>query len=245
MDHVQNKAKEPIMSKIDKISSSKSDFVTEGPIIEDYESDGQVGFYRKTGKRLLDVTLVFVALPLVVPLVVVLAIFVMLDGSNPFFGHVRIGRNGMPFKCWKLRSMVANSEAFFQAFLLENPSAKHEWEANFKLSNDPRITRIGGVLRKYSLDELPQLWNILKGEMSIVGPRPVTREELKMYGRYLPFYQALPPGLTGLWQVSGRNDVKYVDRVHLDFIYWKSHSMTLDLRIIVGTFKAVFDRTGK
>lgn len=201
--------------------------------------------YGRAGKRTLDLVLVLVALPIIVPLMAVLAACVMMDGGKPFFGHSRIGRNGKSFRCWKLRSMVPNSEEHLKDFLAENPEAREEWEANFKLTHDPRITRFGNFLRKSSLDEFPQLWNVLKGDMSLVGPRPVTRDELVMYGASLPFYESLRPGLTGLWQVSGRNNIAYSDRVDLDVEYAKTYGVMLDIRIILGTFKAVLARTGR
>lgn len=201
-------------------------------------------FYSMAGKRLLDLALILTALPFIVLVVSVLAVCVMMDGGKPFFGHRRIGRNGKSFRCWKLRTMVPNAEEQLKDYLAKNPAAKEEWATSFKLTHDPRITRLGNFLRKTSLDELPQIWNIIKGEMSIVGPRPVTKDELAMYGRDLPYYEAMRPGLTGLWQVSGRNDVAYSDRVQLDVKYAKTLGMMMDIQIIRGTFNAVLDRTG-
>jgi len=209
-----------------------------GPNIKD-------SFYRRIAKRPLDIALILISLPIVIPLMAILATCVMMDGGAPFFGHNRIGRNGKPFRCWKLRSMVPHAEKRLKDFLTENPDAQEEWDANFKLANDPRITRLGRFLRKSSLDEFPQLWNIIRGEMSIVGPRPVTRDELVMYGSNLPFYEGLRPGLTGLWQISGRNDVSYSERVEFDVEYAKTFDLMMDIRIILGTFKAVLSRTGR
>ncbi|NPD14322.1 sugar transferase [Xinfangfangia sp. D13-10-4-6] len=201
--------------------------------------------YLTFGKRLFDLICVALALPLLLPLIAILAVLVMRDGGAPFFGHVRIGRNGREFRCWKLRSMIPSAEAVLRLHLRDNPGARREWELNFKLENDPRITRFGRFLRKSSLDELPQIWNILKGEMSLVGPRPVTRKELPLYGEAMGNYKAMLPGLTGLWQVSGRNDLSYAERVALDLKYQASCSLFADIRIIFLTIGAVLSRTGR
>ena len=141
--------------------------------------------------------------------------------------------------------MVADAEERLQVHLAENPAARAEWDANFKLDNDPRITRLGHFLRKSSLDELPQLWNILIGEMSIVGPRPVTGKELDLYGADVADYIVMRPGLTGLWQVSGRNDISYAGRVELDVIYVRTCSPSLDAAIVLRTALSVVVGTGK
>lgn len=195
-------------------------------------------------KPLLDVTLVLLSLPVALPLIAVAALLVMLDGGKPFFGHVRIGRHGRPFHCWKLRTMVPDAEARLTAHLAANPVARAQWDAHFKLDCDPRITRLGRFLRKTSLDELPQLWNVLRGEMSLVGSRPVTEAELAKYADLLPFYLAQRPGVTGLWQVSGRNAVSYDDRVALDVRYLRDSSLMMDLALIAATAVAVFRKTG-
>lgn len=203
------------------------------------------GGYRRAGKRIADILLVALAAPFLLPLIGVLAILVMRDGAAPFFGHKRIGRDGREFRCWKIRSMVPDAEEKLKAYLGSNPAARAEWERNFKLEDDPRITGIGQILRRTSLDELPQLWNILKGEMSWVGPRPVTAKELELYGPAVAYYQAMPPGLTGLWQISGRNDISYDERVSLDVSYYRDCGFLLDISIILRTAKAVIMRTGR
>lgn len=213
------------------------------PILQ--TSRKKFGFYRMIGKRIFDIALVLVTLPATLPIIGILALIVMLDGGKPFFGHQRVGRNGRNFKCWKIRSMVLNAEIKLQEHLRNDAAARAEWEANFKLTNDPRITMVGDFLRRSSLDELPQIWNILKGEMSFVGPRPVTRKELDMYGSARECYQALYPGLTGLWQVSGRNDVNYRDRVLMDVKYASSYSFSADVKIIMETAGIVIRRTGR
>ncbi|MCZ0964368.1 sugar transferase [Paracoccus benzoatiresistens] len=201
--------------------------------------------YVRYGKRLCDVVLTCIFLPAFLMLIVPIAVLVMLDGGKPFFGHKRVGRNGKPFKCWKLRSMVPNAEARLVRHLAENPAARAEWEANYKLENDPRITRFGRFLRRSSLDELPQIWNIVRGEMSWVGPRPVITDELNMYGKAATDYKAIRPGLTGLWQISGRNDLSYDERVHLDMRYRRECSLAMDIKIVVRTILAVLGRTGR
>lgn len=201
--------------------------------------------YTVAGKRVFDIFLVVVSLPVTLPVIAVLAILVMRDGGKPFFGHQRVGKSGRSFKCWKIRSMVTNAEAHLQDHLRNNPTARDEWAANFKLSQDPRITKLGGFLRKSSLDELPQIWNILKGEMSVVGPRPVTLSELDLYGTAREYYHAVLPGLTGLWQVSGRNDISYRERVMLDVRYAVTHNFLMDVQIILETADAVINRTGR
>jgi exopolysaccharide production protein ExoY len=201
--------------------------------------------YARFGKRLCDLVLTCIFLPAFLLLIVPISALVMLDGGKPFFGHKRVGRDGKPFKCWKLRSMVPDAEARLARYLAENPAARAEWEANFKLEKDPRITRVGRFLRRSSLDELPQIWNIIRGEMSWVGPRPVITDELEMYGNAAADYRAMRPGLTGLWQVSGRNDISYDDRVQLDVRYRRECSLVMDIKIVAKTVLAVLGRTGR
>ncbi|MCT4554241.1 MAG: sugar transferase [Pelagimonas sp.] len=201
--------------------------------------------YTRFGKRALDLTLALLLVPVLAPVVLVLALLVRRDGGDALFGHRRIGRNGKVFKCWKIRTMVPNAERRLLAYLRENPEAAAEWARDHKLENDPRITKLGNFLRRSSLDELPQLWNVIKGEMSLVGPRPIVRSELHKYGTARAAYLAMKPGVTGLWQVSGRNDVSYDERIAMDLTYADSMSMTGDLGIIAKTAGAVLDRTGK
>jgi exopolysaccharide production protein ExoY len=166
------------------------------------------------------------------------------DGGSVIYGHRRVGRNGDVFRCWKFRTMVENGDEVLAAYLAANPSEREEWNATRKLQNDPRVTRVGAVLRKLSLDELPQIVNILRGEMSFVGPRPVVKDELELYGNAAPFYLRSRPGLTGLWQVSGRNDVSYGTRVAFDRYYVENWSFTSDIKILVLTVPAVFSSRG-
>jgi exopolysaccharide production protein ExoY len=175
------------------------------------------------------------------PLLLLIGMLVKLsDGGPAFYGHTRIGRGGRVFRCLKFRTMVTNGEAVLAAHFVANPAAAAEWAATRKLKDDPRVTRVGVVLRKLSIDELPQIINILRGDMSIVGPRPVVREELDHYGKSASFYLKSRPGLTGLWQVSGRNDVTYDQRVAFDRHYVENWSMVEDIKIIARTVPAVF-----
>lgn len=195
--------------------------------------------------RVLDIIIAASALVFAMPLLIVVAALIWLhDGGPPLFGHRRIGYGGSSFKCLKFRTMVVDAEAKLQALLARDPAARREWATDQKLRNDPRITPLGAFLRKSSLDELPQLWNVLRGEMSIVGPRPIVQAEVARYGRGFRHYCSVRPGITGLWQVSGRNDVSYRRRVALDRMYARSKCLTTDLNIILKTIPAVLMRSG-
>ena len=195
-------------------------------------------------KRLFDLLTASSLLVLLSPVMLVLAALVKRDGGPAFFGHTRVGQNGQPFQCYKFRSMVVNSQEVLTELLSNNAEARAEWEKDFKLKNDPRVSRIGHILRKTSLDELPQLWNVIKGEMSLVGPRPVVKAELERYGEDVSYYLEAKPGVTGLWQVSGRNDVDYETRVYLDAWYVKNWSLWTDISILFKTIGVVFFRQG-
>ena len=186
------------------------------------------------------VALIF-ALPIM--LGVGLAVFLQ-DGGPALFAHRRIGRDGRSFRCLKFRSMAIDAEARLADLLARDPQARAEWEKDHKLRNDPRVTRLGAFLRKSSLDELPQLFNVLRGEMSLVGPRPIVDAEIAKYGRRFRQYCAVKPGITGLWQVSGRNDTSYRTRVALDCMYAKRRSLALDAKVILATVPAVLMRRG-
>ena len=192
-------------------------------------------------KRAFDAVVASCLLVLVAPLVMVLWVFVRLDGAPGFYGQTRIGRAGAPFTCWKLRSMVPDAEAVLREMCSRDPALAREWADNQKLRDDPRITRIGGLMRKTSLDELPQLWNVVRGEMSLVGPRPFMAEQLAEYMRVpgSEAYFRLRPGVTGPWQVSGRGCSTFVERVSFDSEYSSKRSMRLDLLILWQTVFAV------
>ena len=208
-------------------------------------AEGSRGVYSGFGKRGFDVVFALLLLPAVAPVIAVLWCVVRLDGGAGFFGHTRVGRNAKPFKCWKIRSMVVDAEARLQAHLDAHPEAAAEWARDHKLTHDPRINRLGRILRKTSLDELPQIWNVLKGEMSFVGPRPVVAIELVKYGQSASAYLVQRPGITGLWQVSGRNDISYEERVAMDVAYLSERSFPTDLKIIALTASAMVLRTGR
>jgi undecaprenyl-phosphate galactose phosphotransferase len=195
-------------------------------------------------KRLFDLVGSAVLLLLLSPLFVFVAYKVSRDGGSAFFGHERVGKNGQKFKCYKFRSMVVNAQEVLQDLLERDPVARAEWEKDFKLKNDPRINPIGHFLRRTSLDELPQLWNVLVGDMSLVGPRPVVQAELDRYGEDVVYYLMAKPGMTGLWQVSGRNDVDYETRVYFDAWYVKNWSLWTDIAILFKTISVVTGRNG-
>ena len=196
-------------------------------------------------KRSFDIVGSLAGLVLLSPLFLMVAMLVKLSDNGPiFYGHKRIGRGGRIFSCLKFRTMVPDGERVLNAYLAANPEANAEWLATRKLKNDPRVTRVGQVLRKLSLDELPQILNILQGDMSLVGPRPVVRDELEIYGSAAVYYLKSRPGLTGLWQVSGRNDVSYDTRVAFDRHYVENWSLSEDIRIIFKTVPAVWMSRG-
>lgn len=195
--------------------------------------------------RAFDVVVALLAIAFTAPLLIAVAMGVFLtDGGAPVFAHQRIGRGGRVFRCFKFRSMVVDAEARLAALLASDPVARREWERDHKLRRDPRITRIGDFLRKSSLDELPQLFNVLRGEMSIVGPRPIVAAEVKRYGSRFAAYCRVRPGITGLWQVSGRNDTTYRRRVALDTVYARHKCLTLDMKIVMMTVPAVIFARG-
>lgn len=174
------------------------------------------------------------------PLGVLIALAIVLDSRGPvFFRHTRVGRGRRPFRLWKFRTMIAASDRAFQEYLDRNPEMEREWRLTHKLRSDPRVTRVGRFLRKTSLDELPQLWNVLRGDMSLVGPRPIVCEEIAKYGPAFALYSQVLPGLTGLWQVSGRNDTHYHRRVELDSHYIRHWAPWLDGRILLQTVRVV------
>lgn len=196
-------------------------------------------------KRLFDILVASVALIAFSPLLLLVAYAVKRTSSGPLlYGHTRIGLGGREFKCWKFRSMVVNGDAVLKRHFERNPDALKEWRSTQKLKVDPRVTRIGRVLRAYSVDELPQLLNVLSGDMSIVGPRPVVTDELAKYGKDAEYYYKARPGITGLWQVSGRSDTSYETRVALDAHYVQNWTTAMDVKIMVRTIPAVFGATG-
>ena len=197
-------------------------------------------------KRATSVTLAATALLILSPVFLIIALMIRIADPGPvFFGHTRVGRGGRKFKVWKFRSMMIDGQEVFDRYLEENPDARQEWIEVQKLKDDPRVLKpIGAILRKTSLDELPQLWNVLKGDMALVGPRPIGQEEAERYREMFPLYLRVTPGVTGLWQVSGRNDTSYDERVRLDSYYVSNWSIWLDAYIMVRTVRTMLRREG-
>jgi Undecaprenyl-phosphate galactose phosphotransferase WbaP len=218
------------------------------------EVGGEVGFEMpqrlfqrvpSVAKRSLDFAFSLAGIVLLAPLFVVLAAAVKLSSKGPVcYGQVRYGKNGAMFKAWKFRSMVPHAESILAAHLAAHPEDLFEWQRDHKLKNDPRVTPIGRCLRRLSLDELPQLFNVLAGQMSLVGPRPIVKDEIEKYGRRFGLYSRVRPGITGLWQVSGRNNTTYEERIALDEYYVHNWSVWFDTYILLRTVKTVFRREG-
>ena len=198
-----------------------------------------------TAGEIFESFLAVIAIVIALPVMLLVGLIVVLqDAGRPIFVQQRIGRGGIPFPCLKFRTMVVDSQAQLERLLASDPEAAHEWATDQKLRNDPRITLIGAWLRKSSLDELPQLFNIAAGQMSFVGPRPIVDSEVSRYGRYFQHYISVRPGLTGLWQVSGRSDLTYRRRVVIDTVYVRTRSLALDLMIVLRTIPAMLTRRG-
>lgn len=196
-------------------------------------------------KRGLDVTLATVGLVFLLPAIALVMIALLIADGRPLcYAHTRIGRNGRPFQCLKFRTMCRDSAERLEALLSSCPVSRREWEESRKLENDPRVHRLGDFMRRSSLDEVPQLINVLRGEMSLVGPRPVTSEELERYGDAVDHYLSQRPGITGLWQVSGRSDTSYGERVALDSRYARTRSLWLDIVILYRTVIVVLAMRG-
>jgi len=205
-----------------------------------YRSGGSRSPMGGTSKRVLDLFVAVLALILSLPLMLLAILMIRATMGGPvFFRHKRIGFDGKPFYCWKFRTMVSNGNEVLEEYLRNNPDARKEWEETRKLRKDPRITFVGLMLRKSSIDELPQLINVLKGEMSCVGPRPIVAEELERYGSAAPIYLAMRPGMTGLWQTSGRSCVDYARRVAFDVAYSQNWSLMRDFYILAKTVVVV------
>jgi exopolysaccharide production protein ExoY len=195
--------------------------------------------------RFFDLAIALAILVFIAPLMLLIAAMIKAqDGGPALFRQSRIGQGGETFKCLKFRTMVTDAEARLNALLARDPDARREWELDHKLRKDPRITALGAFLRKSSLDELPQLFNVLKGEMSLVGPRPIVTAEIPRYGRWFAHYCAVRPGVTGLWQVNGRNDVSYRRRVALDVLYARTVGVRRYVQIMAATVPAVLLRSG-
>ncbi len=210
-----------------------------GPV----ESLAQPRFYRDSAKRWLDAVLVILAAPLLAPVVAVLALIVARDGGQPFYWQKRLGQGGRIFWMVKLRTMVPDAKARLEAHLARDPAARAEWDERQKLADDPRITAFGRLLRRTSLDELPQLWNVLKGDMSLVGPRPMMPEQCDLYPGTA--YYRLRPGVTGFWQISARNSSSFAARAHFDSAYDQRVSLRTDIAVLIRTVRVVLRCTGQ
>lgn len=199
--------------------------------------------YRKTGKRAFDFVFTLLILPVILPLIALFALLIFLrDGASPFYAQDRVGRKGRVFRMWKMRTMVPDAEAKLDAHLAASDEARTEWEVKQKLQDDPRVTAIGRLLRRTSMDELPQFFNVLTGDMSIVGPRPMMAGQEDLYpGRS---YYALLPGVTGPWQVSDRNASSFADRAKFDEAYMRDLSIATDCRLVLDTIRVIFRGTG-
>ena len=210
---------------------------------EAYAIPESPGFLRLI--RCIDLAVALIAIVVFFPLMLTIALATKLFDNGPvIFAHSRMGKHGHTFGCLKFRSMVVDADQRLRQHLQTHPAAAAEWARDHKLRNDPRITPLGRFLRKSSLDELPQLFNVLRGDMSLVGPRPIVAAEVERYGRYFSSYCSVRPGITGLWQVSGRNDVTYRRRVALDVTYSRTQSLQLYLWIIFRTVPTLLERRG-
>jgi undecaprenyl-phosphate galactose phosphotransferase len=205
---------------------------------------GASHFLRQAAKIAFDVVVTFLALIVLAPVLVGIALLVKLDGGPAFYGHLRVGRHGRRFQCLKFRTMVVESDTALANLLMADDRAAIEWETTRKLRCDPRITPLGRFLRKTSLDELPQVINVLRLEMSLIGPRPIVEQETRKYGPHIQAYYQTRPGITGLWQVSGRSNTTYKHRVALDTWYVRNWSLWLDAKILLKTLPAVLAQSG-
>lgn len=201
-------------------------------------------FYPLVGKRLSDLALAAAMLPVLLPAIAVLWLAVRMTGAPGFYAHERIGRGGRAFRCLKIRTMVRDADRVLRDHLRADPAAAAEWESTRKLKHDPRVTGLGRWLRRSGLDELPQIWNVIRGDMSLVGPRPITRDELRFYGEYQDAYLRFRPGVTGIWQVHGRTSGCYRERVRMDRDYGREIGLGTDLTLIWRTSFCLFSLSG-
>lgn len=196
-------------------------------------------------KRIIDIVLSFSALIVLSPVFLIIAIAIKVDDNRPvFYKHMRVGKNGKPLGVYKFRSMTTKYKTFDEFYVTLSDEQKREWDANFKLENDPRITKVGNILRKTSLDELPQILNIFLGNMSIIGPRPVIDEEVELYGKDKDKFLSVKPGLTGYWAANGRSSTTYEERMEMELYYVENCSIWLDIKIFFKTIISVLKREG-
>jgi len=210
-----------------------------------FERSPRHTFPYRVGKRLIDLGLILLAAPFLLPIVAIISIAVLISSPGPvFFSHRRINRHGSFFSMWKFRTMAVNGAHILEEYFEAHPEAREEWHATRKLKHDPRATRVGNFLRRTSLDELPQLWNVFVGDMSLVGPRPIVAGEVAKYGSHFADYCLVKPGVTGLWQVSGRSDTTYQERIELDRRYAQTWTLTGDIAILFKTVITVIRQHG-
>jgi Undecaprenyl-phosphate galactose phosphotransferase WbaP len=236
-------------AEIATLSDRKYSMANSSVLLDDawaYAGRGpQRSFRYRVMKRGMDILLIVLASPFLLLLVGVIALAIRIGSPGPiFFSHRRIRRHGAFFSMWKFRTMCVNSNEVLEEYLNGNPAARAEWRKTHKLKSDPRVTRMGKFLRRTSLDELPQLWNVLTGSMSLVGPRPIVAAEVEKYGEYFADYCMVKPGITGLWQVSGRSACTYPQRVQLDRRYAHQWSLTADVKILIKTLPSVINQDG-
>ncbi len=201
--------------------------------------------YNRIFKRIFDLILTITGGVLILPILIALSLIVAWENHGKIiFAHKRVGMHGKKFFCYKFQTMIPDAEKKLQEYLEKNPDAQREWNESFKLTHDPRVTKFGNFLRRTSLDELPQIWNVIRGEMSLVGPRPIVAEEIEKYGANIREYYMVPPGITGMWQVSGRSDTTYAERVAMDTWYVRNWSVWIDIMYLFKTVKAVLTSRG-
>ena len=228
------------MFRPDVEDKSRSKIVDPTQNIDDFPQTPAPGTTGMAVKRLIDITGALAFFIFFSPLYFAVALSIWLSGGGYiYYRQTRLGRDGKPFLAYKFRSMVANAEQVLEEFLAQDAVALAEWKTFQKLNNDPRIIPIGKFIRRFSIDELPQFWNVLRGDMSLIGPRPCMERQRSLYGNAWKHYTTMRPGLTGLWQVSGRNNLSFAQRVALDTEYVTSWSLVLDAKILLKTFRAV------
>ncbi len=239
-------------SNSEELATSQRFFLLDPPMTVSYRPQAGIAaasperlFRYRVVKRGLDLTLAFLCLPILLLLIAAIAVAIRVTSPGPiFFSHRRIRGHGRFFSMWKFRTMCVNSAEVLEDYLAANPAARAEWRKEHKLKHDPRVTRVGEFLRRTSLDELPQIWNVITGSMSLVGPRPIVAAEVEKYGEFFADYCLVKPGVTGLWQVSGRSRVSYPERVQLDRHYAHHWSLGFDIRILCRTLSSVANQDG-
>lgn len=244
---------QPLVKKISYIpdmgsmplASFDAESLIDGHIVMFKVRNNLASWYNKVLKFTFDIVLTFIGTICISPILIGIALWIYHDSPGPIiFKHKRVGKDGKEFPCYKFRSMCVDAKEKLEELLKNNPAAREEWEKDFKLKDDPRVTRSGAFLRKTSLDELPQIFNVLKGEMSLVGPRPIIKAEVPRYDKYIEDYYMVRPGITGMWQTSGRSDVDYDERVQMDTWYVRNWNIWFDVVLLWRTFKVVVSKKG-